>query len=45
MRIAIAALVKRLPGLRLAVDPAELRWAPSLASRGLEAMPVEHDAR
>lgn len=44
MRIAIAALVKRLPGLRLAVDPAELRWAPSLASRGLEEMPVEHDA-
>ena len=44
MRIAIAGLVKRLPGLRLAVDPSELRWAPSLASRGLEAMPVEHDA-
>lgn len=44
MRLAIASLVKRLPGLRLGVPPEELTWAPSLASRGLVAMPVEHDA-
>ena len=44
MRLAIAALVKRLPGLRLAVDPEELNWSPSLASRSLEAMPISFDA-
>jgi cytochrome P450 len=44
MRIAIAALFRRMPEMRLAVDPAELRWLPSLASRGLEALPIEHDA-
>jgi cytochrome P450 len=44
MRLALASLVKRLPGLRLADPAAELRWVPSLASRGLEELPVAHDA-
>ncbi len=45
MRVAVARMVERLPGLRFAVDAPELEWMPSLASRGLVAMHVEHDAR
>lgn len=45
MRVAIAGLFRRLPEMRLAVEPSELRWLPSLASRGLEALPIEHDAK
>jgi cytochrome P450 len=44
MKLALASLVKRLPGLRLAED-AELNWVPSLASRGLHELRIEHDAR
>jgi cytochrome P450 len=44
MRIAVAAIVVKLPGLRLAVDPSELPWEASLASRGLQALPVSHTA-
>ena len=44
MRFALASVVKRLPGLRLADPAAELRWVPSLASRGLEELRVAHDA-
>jgi cytochrome P450 len=40
-RIAVAGIVERLPGLRLAGDPV---WKDSLASRSLEALPVRHDA-
>ena len=42
---AVARMVERLPGLRFAGDPAELEWMPSLASRGLVKLEVEHDAR
>jgi cytochrome P450 len=44
MRIAIAQIVRRLPGLRLAGDAGEARWMPSLASRRLAELHVEHDA-
>ncbi len=39
-QIALARLLERLPNLRLAVDPADLRWKPNLILRGLEALPV-----
>jgi cytochrome P450 PksS len=39
-QIAFAALLQRLPGLRLDCDPAQLRWAPTLILRGLTALPV-----
>jgi cytochrome P450 len=45
MRLALASLVKRLPGLRLADPDAELTWVPSLASRGLSELRIAHDAR
>jgi cytochrome P450 len=39
-RIAIGTLLHRFPRLRLAVDPAELAWRPSLLIRGLVRLPV-----
>ena len=45
MRLALASVVRRLPELRLADPGAELRWAPSLASRGLIELPVTHAAQ
>ena len=44
MRLAVTGIVIRLPGLRLADDAAELRWTPSLASRGLAELRVCHEA-
>jgi cytochrome P450 len=44
MRLALASLVKRLPGLRFADEDPELNWVPSLASRGLEELRISHDA-
>ncbi|WP_413809050.1 cytochrome P450 family protein [Streptomyces sp. OE57] len=37
---AIATLLRRLPGLRLAEDPDDLRWRGGLIMRGLRALPV-----
>jgi cytochrome P450 len=39
-RIALARLLTRLPDLRLATDPAELRWRGGLIMRGLRTLPV-----
>ncbi|MFF7943493.1 cytochrome P450 [Nocardia gamkensis] len=38
--IALTSLVARWPGLRPAVDPAELRWRPGMGLRGLRRLPV-----
>ncbi|MEU2617813.1 cytochrome P450 [Streptomyces sp. NPDC007157] len=38
--IALAALVERLPGLELDVPADELRWRPSMRTRGLLGLPV-----
>ncbi|MEU4063792.1 cytochrome P450 [Streptomyces wedmorensis] len=38
---ALATLLTRLPDLRLAVDPDELRWRGGLIMRGLRTLPVE----
>ncbi|MEV6132480.1 cytochrome P450 [Streptomyces violaceusniger] len=40
LEIALAALVRRLPGLRLDVPREELRWRPSIRARGLISLPV-----
>ncbi|GDY54275.1 hypothetical protein SVIO_048980 [Streptomyces violaceusniger] len=37
---AIATLLRRLPGLRLALDPDDLRWRGGLIMRGLRTLPV-----
>lgn len=37
---AIATLLRRLPGLRLAAEPEELRWRGGLIMRGLRTLPV-----
>lgn len=38
---AIATLLTRLPDLRLATEPDDLRWRGGLIMRGLRALPVE----
>jgi cytochrome P450 len=38
--IAISSLLRRFPGLALAVKPDELRWRPSFRSRGILELPV-----
>ncbi|MEW1904201.1 cytochrome P450 [Streptomyces sp. NPDC086147] len=40
-QVALATLLTRLPDLRLAADPAELRWRGGLIMRGLRTLPVE----
>ncbi len=39
-RIAFGRLLTRLPDLRLAADPAQLRWRGGLIMRGLRELPV-----
>ncbi|SDL04263.1 cytochrome P450 family protein [Streptomyces indicus] len=39
-QIALATLLRRLPDLRLSVDPSELRWRGGLIMRGLRTLPV-----
>lgn len=39
-RTALATLLTRLPDLRLAVEPDELRWRGGLIMRGLRTLPV-----
>ncbi len=43
-RIAVGALLQRLPSLRLAVDERELRWRSHPIMRGLQHLPVVWDA-
>ncbi|MEU6272051.1 cytochrome P450 [Streptomyces populi] len=38
--IALSALLDRFPDMTLDVSPSELRWRPSMRSRGLLALPV-----
>lgn len=38
--LALATLFRRLPNLRLDVEPANLRWRSSLMLRGLHSLPV-----
>lgn len=39
-QIAFDRLIDRFPGIRLAADPADLRWQPGTALRGLRSLPV-----
>ncbi|GAA2722560.1 MULTISPECIES: cytochrome P450 [Streptomyces] len=42
---ALATLLRRLPDLRLAAAPEDLRWRGGLIMRGLRTLPVEFTAR
>ncbi|MFF9349576.1 cytochrome P450 [Streptomyces sp. NPDC014734] len=44
-RTALATLLTRLPDLRLAGEPADLRWRGGLIMRGLRTLPVEFTPR
>jgi cytochrome P450 len=39
-RLAIEALLRRYPGMRLAVGPDEMRWGPGIFVHGLAELPV-----
>lgn len=41
LQVAVATLLSRLPGIRLAVPERELRWKDHPVSRGLLSLPVE----
>ncbi|MFD3481883.1 cytochrome P450 [Streptomyces sp. NPDC058665] len=41
---ALATLLTRLPDLRLAVEPSDLRWRGGLIMRGLRTLPVQFTA-
>ncbi|SCK38322.1 Cytochrome P450 [Streptomyces sp. WMMB 714] len=43
-RVALGSLLRRLPDVRLAVDPSELRWRGGLIMRGLRQLPVQFGA-
>ncbi|RPK38426.1 Cytochrome P450 107B1 [Streptomyces sp. ADI92-24] len=43
-QIAFDRLIERFPHIRLAADPAELRWQPGTALRGLRSLPVSLSA-
>jgi len=40
-QIAIDTLLRRMPNLRLAVDPQELAWRPGLLMMGLSKLPIK----
>jgi cytochrome P450 len=40
-QIAITALLRQMPNLRLAAPYGEIRWKPGLVLRGVKALPVE----
>lgn len=42
-QIAIGTLLRRLPGLRLDIDPEALVWRPTMILRGLQALPLRFD--
>lgn len=45
LRVAFGALLDAFPGMRLAVDPEELRWRTSTIIRGLHSLPVRLNRR
>ncbi|TMU96652.1 cytochrome P450 [Streptomyces sp. DASNCL29] len=45
LRIALDTLLARLPGLRLAIDDADIEWIPAVLGRGTNHLPVGYDRR
>ncbi|UNO42285.1 cytochrome P450 [Streptomyces sp. MST-110588] len=44
LRTALGTLIRRLPGLRLAVPDGELHWLPAVLARGVGRLPVTFSA-
>ncbi|WP_030680736.1 cytochrome P450 [Streptomyces rimosus] len=44
LHIALETLLRRLPGLRLAVPDGDLEWIPAVLARGVAALPVVYGA-
>jgi cytochrome P450 len=45
LRVAIATLLARLPGLRLGVPDEEIDWVPAVLARGVHTLPVTYSKR
>lgn len=45
LRIAVATLLARLPGLRLAVPDSQITWVPAVLARGVHHLPVTYTQR
>lgn len=45
LRVAIATLLARLPGLRLGVPDEEIHWVPAVLARGVHELPVTYTKR
>ncbi|MGW7691435.1 cytochrome P450 family protein [Streptomyces asiaticus] len=45
LQIALDTLLARLPGLRLAIDDADIEWIPAVLGRGTNHLPVGYDRR
>ncbi|WP_406207127.1 cytochrome P450 [Streptomyces sp. NBC_01017] len=45
LRIALATLLRRLPGLHLAIGDEDIEWIPAVLGRGTNRLPVGYDRR
>ncbi|MFJ8504732.1 cytochrome P450 [Streptomyces avermitilis] len=45
LQIALGTLLRRLPGLRLAVEDEDIEWIPAVLGRGTNHLPVGYDRR
>ncbi|MBL1083105.1 cytochrome P450 [Streptomyces actinomycinicus] len=45
LRIALGTLLRRLPGLHLAVRDEDIEWTPAVLGRGTHRLPVGYDRR
>jgi len=45
LRVTLGTLLRRLPGLRLAVPDDALDWIPAVLARGVNQLPVAYDRR
>ncbi|KPC58607.1 cytochrome P450 family protein [Streptomyces chattanoogensis] len=42
LQVALGTLLRRLPGLRMAVPESELHWIPAVLARGIDRLPVAY---
>ncbi|ARF53978.1 cytochrome P450 family protein [Streptomyces gilvosporeus] len=42
LQVALGTLLRRLPGLRMAVPDSELTWIPAVLARGVDRLPVAY---
>ncbi|USX54019.1 cytochrome P450 [Lentzea sp. HUAS12] len=45
LQTALGTLLRRLPGLRFAIDPEDITWIRAVLGRGVNTLPVTYDRR